>query len=58
MIDIKEIEEEIEKLENCNYTIYDVCKKLSILYIVHDHLKNKPMDMRSSAQPSMMMPGR
>ena len=50
MINIKEIEEEIEKLKNCDCTTYDVCKKLAILYIVHDHLTaGNTTDMRSSA---------
>ena len=54
MIDINEIHEEIKKLENCDYTTYDICKKLAILYIVRDHYKptstssmttKNPMDM-------------
>ena len=54
MVDIKEIEEEIEKLENCDCTTYSICEKLAILYTVHDHLKNKTnsssnVEMRSSA---------
>ena len=43
MLDIKEIEEEIMKLEECNCTTYDVCRKLAILYIVRDHY-NKQTD--------------
>lgn len=55
MINIEEIEKEIEKLENCDCTTYKVCEKLSILYTVHDHFKNKVdnsnnMDMRTSTQ--------
>ena len=38
MIDIKEVEKEIEKLENKD-TSYSICEKLAILYIVRDHLK-------------------
>lgn len=52
MIDIKEINEEIEKLENSNCTTYDVCGKLAKLYIVRDHFKGSS-DMKS-ATPSMM----
>lgn len=37
MLDLEEIHKEIKKLENCNCTTYDVCKKLAILYIVKDH---------------------
>lgn len=37
MIDIKEINEEIEKLENSK-TSHDTCFKLSYLYTVKDHL--------------------
>ena len=38
MIDIKEVEKEIEKLENKD-TSSSICEKLAILYIVRDHLK-------------------
>ena len=44
MIDIDEINKEISKLEGCNCTTYDVCKKLAILYIVRDHLPTKSMN--------------
>lgn len=37
MLNIEEINKEIEKLENCNYTTYDVCNKLATLYIVRQH---------------------
>lgn len=36
MLDLKEIEKEIEKLEKCNLT-YNVCQKLANLYIIKDH---------------------
>lgn len=39
MLNIKEIHEEIAKLENCDCTTYPVCEKLAILYIVRDHYK-------------------
>lgn len=48
MLDMKEIEEEIMKLEECNYTTYDVCKKLAILYTVRDHYN----DQRTAAMPT------
>lgn len=37
MVDMREVEEEIEKLENCGATTYSVCEKLSVLYSVKDH---------------------
>jgi hypothetical protein len=51
MIDIKEIHEEIKKLESCECTNYDICNKLAILYIIRDHYK--PVD--DSLNKSMMM---
>ena len=47
MIDIKEIDEEIKKLESKDYTTYDVCEKFAILYTVKNNFKP------SSAQKSM-----
>ena len=38
MIDIKEIEDEITRLEHCN-TTYSNCEKLSVLYAVRDKLR-------------------
>ena len=59
MIDIKEINEEIEKLENSNCTTYDICSKLAKLYIVRDHFKgNSEMRNNNMMQPSMNMPVR
>ena len=55
MIDIEMINEEIEKLENCNCTSYNICEKLAILYTVRDHygkstMSNAPsMNMRTTA---------
>ena len=58
MINIKEIEEEIKKLENCNYTTYQVCSKLADLYIVKNYFKkredNSDMTTMSSMNSSMM----
>lgn len=42
MLNIDEIHEEIKKLENCNCTSWDVCKKLAILYIIREHYNNSP----------------
>lgn len=36
MLDMKEIDAEIKKLENCNLT-YSVCQKLANMYIIKDH---------------------
>lgn len=38
MIDIKEINNEIKRLENSNKTTMNVCQQLATLYIVRDHL--------------------
>lgn len=37
MINLQEINAEITKLENCDYTNYKVCEKLAILYTVREH---------------------
>lgn len=59
MINIKEIEEEITKLENSNCTTYNICSKLAKLYIVRDHFKgNSEMRNNNMMQPSMNMPVR
>ena len=49
MLNIKEIEEEIKKLENSE-TTYRNCEKLAILYIVKDHYNSK-----KSASPNTTM---
>jgi len=41
MIDIKEIEKEIEMLENSECTTYPVCQKLAILYTVREGISGK-----------------
>ena len=59
MLNMDEIHQEIEKLENCDYTTYDVCKKLAILYIVKDHYGGKAdsmMPANKSVVPSMPVP--
>lgn len=42
MINIAEINKEIAKLENSNKTTMSICQQLAILYVVRDHLMNKP----------------
>lgn len=37
MVDMREVQEEINKLENCGRTTYSVCERLSVLYSVKDH---------------------
>ena len=56
-----EIHEEIAKLEKCDCTTYDVCRKLAILYIVREHYgKNGGNETNTMAttmrmsSPSMM----
>ena len=44
MVDMKEVQDEIDKLENCGKTTYSVCEKLSILYNVKDHAEEKPVE--------------
>ena len=39
MISIKEINKEIEKLENSSKTTMSVCQQLAILYTVRNNLK-------------------
>lgn len=59
MLNMEEIHKEIKKLEECNCTTYDVCKKLAILYIVRDHYKeesNTKYNEMPSMNSSMMMP--
>ncbi len=41
MIDIREIDKEINRLENSNRTTMNVCQQLAMLYIVRDHLTSK-----------------
>ena len=36
-MDINEINEEIKKLEETEYTTYGNCYKLAVLYVVRDH---------------------
>ena len=51
MLDIDKINDEIECLEECGCTSYDVCERLAILYTVRDHMKvNAGTDMRSQTQ--------
>lgn len=37
MIDIKEIEKEIQSLEDLGYINYSICNKLAMLYTIKDH---------------------
>lgn len=65
MLNVSEILEEIEKLEKCDCTTQEVCKKLAILYIVKDHYKldDEKINSRSTntignstmSAPSMMV---
>ena len=41
MLNIEEINDEINKLEECEYTTYGNCQKLAMLYIVRDHYEPK-----------------
>ena len=52
MLNMDEISQEIEKLEKSEYTTYDVCKKLAILYIVKDHYGGKQASMTPLSMPT------
>lgn len=54
MLDINEVHKEIEKLENCDCTTWDVCKRLAILYIVRDHYKENAAAVRTAGTPNQM----
>ena len=59
MLSINEINKEIEKLENCEYTTYGTCQKLALLYIVRDHyepeIKQEMSSMKDAGIGAMMM---
>ena len=55
MLNISEVREEIEKLEKCDCTTQEVCKKLAILYIVRDHYIEQDIK-RDSTMNAMSMP--
>ena len=58
MLNMEEIHKEIKALEECDKTTYDVCKKLAILYIVRDHLKEPEMKYAGTeSSPDMMSAG-
>ena len=49
MINMDEINEEIDKLEQCDRTTYPLCEKLAILYTVRNNFKgNQNGDMMRS----------
>ena len=52
MLDIKEIDKEIKKLENSDRTNMTICERLSVLYTVRDHFKDKD----KVSQPMAMTP--
>ena len=56
MLNIIEIQDEINKLEQCECTTQDVCKKLAILYIVKEHFKggSETRSNWNEATPSAM----
>lgn len=55
MLNMDEIHKEIKKLEECDCTTYDVCRKLAILYIVKDHYKGES-NTKYNEVPSMSSP--
>lgn len=55
MIDLKEINEEIERLENYDHTTYQVCEKLATLYIVREYYDKADNIYSNKAIASPMM---
>lgn len=57
MVNMREVQEEIEKLENCGSTTYSVCEKLSVLYSVKDHAtepeQRRPKEARYERDQSL-----
>ena len=51
MLDIDMINKEIQNLEECNCTNWNICEKLATLYIIRDHFNNKKMQ-KVDEQPS------
>ena len=51
MLDIKTIHEEIEKLENCEYTNWNVCNKLAILYTIKNNFNTSSSVVSASVRP-------
>lgn len=56
MLNMDEINQEINKLENCEYTTYDICKKLSILYTVRNNFKRQQAATQSVASTTPAIP--
>ena len=58
MINMDEINDEIKRLEECEYTTYGTCQKLALLYIVRDHYKpeQKVKKNHDAGMPAMMQP--
>ena len=50
MLDIKTIDKEIKKLEECNMS-YATCEKLAALYTIKDHYAEAPL-MALQAEPN------
>lgn len=54
MLNMDEINQEIEKLEHKDYTTYDVCQKLAILYTIRNNYKG---GNGASTMPTSKMEG-
>ena len=54
MLNMDEINAEIEKLENCDHTTYELCQKLAILYTVKDHYEKKYMNNNTPSMRNTM----
>ena len=54
-MNINEIDEEIKKLEQNEYTTYGNCYKLAVLYTVRDHFPKEKKEIVSSMNKVPMM---
>lgn len=59
MLNMDEINQEIEKLEGKDYTTYDICQKLAILYTIRNNYgghANSKMPSSKMEIPSIQAP--
>lgn len=53
MLTIEMINEEIQKLEECEHPTWSSCEKLATLYIIKDHFKEKSSPMEKGVNMTM-----
>ena len=49
---IDEINQEIAKLESIDHLTYDICHKLSVLYIIREHLLEDDYNIPNVVSPT------